>query len=91
MLGALAHWPGLTRPRLAGFQVSTEVIRHGGRDFATGKTVEMEGIVELKNVPRWRVVGRLRTAASPNNLPLELDRVLDSVCYFQLKTSASEE
>ena len=24
MLGALAHWPGLTRPRLAGFQVSTE-------------------------------------------------------------------
>jgi hypothetical protein len=24
VLGALAHWPGLTRPRLAGFQVSTE-------------------------------------------------------------------
>jgi hypothetical protein len=24
VLGVLAHWPGLTRPRLAGFQVSTE-------------------------------------------------------------------
>jgi hypothetical protein len=33
VLGALAHWPGLTRPRLAGFQVSTEGHRHVSADL----------------------------------------------------------
>ncbi len=35
MLGALAHWPVLPRPQLAGFQVSTEVyarVSTGGQD-----------------------------------------------------------
>jgi hypothetical protein len=83
-------------PKLNGKAQATElndfdVIRFDGRDFVTGKTVLMDGIVELKNVPRWRVVGRVRIATSPNRLQRELDQVLDSVCYFQLKTSASEE
>ncbi|PYN58023.1 MAG: hypothetical protein DMD94_02295 [Candidatus Rokuibacteriota bacterium] len=67
-----------------------DVIRFGGREFVTGKTVEMDGIVELKNVPRWRVVSRVRIAASPNRPEPDLDKVLDSVCYFQLKASPSK-
>lgn len=87
---------GYMLPKLNGTVPPTDlndfdVIRFGGRDFVTGKTVEMGGLGELKNVARWRVIGRVRIAASPNGLEPELDRVLDSVCYFQLKTSASEE
>ena len=81
---------GYQLPKLNGRVLPTglndfDVIRFGGRDFVTGKTVEMEGIVELKNVPRWRVVSRVRIAASPNRLEPDLGKVLDSVCYFQLK------
>ena len=39
-LGRLSHWPVLPRPRLAGFQVSTEVPRLGTRSDSAPYTVD---------------------------------------------------
>ena len=79
---------GYSFPKLKGAVQPTDlndfdVIRFRGQSFVTGKTVVMDGSVELTHVPRWRIISRVRLA-TPGKGGDQLDRVLDSVCYFRL-------
>jgi hypothetical protein len=62
-----------------------DVIQFNGKQYVTGKTVVMDGIVELHDTPQWRIVSRVRYGEPARPPKGGLDRVLDSVCYFKLK------
>lgn len=62
-----------------------DLIQFRGQYYVTGKTVEMDGIIETHDNPQWRVVSRTRHGKPETPPKLELDWTLDSVCYFQLK------
>lgn len=83
---------GYDFPKLNGKVGPTElndfdVIQFKGKQYVTGKTVIMNGIVEELNVPRWRIVSRVRFGKPPISVASSLDWTLDSICYFRLKTN----
>jgi hypothetical protein len=83
---------GYNLPALIGKEQGTQlndfdVIRFNGKYYVTGKTVVLDGTVELHNVPKWRVIGHVRYGKPTTRYEEELDWVLDSVCYFRLITA----
>jgi len=62
-----------------------DVIQFNGKQYVTGKTVDMDGIEEVHNDPQWRIVSRVRYGEPARPPQGGLDRVLDSICYFKLK------
>lgn len=61
------------------------IIRFDGKYYVTGKTVEMDGIVEVRDSPQRRVISRVRYGEPETPPEDELDWVLDSICYFEMK------
>lgn len=62
-----------------------DVIQINGKQFVTGKSVDMDGVIELHDTPQWRIISRVRYGKPAKPPESELDWVLDSVCYFKLK------
>ena len=68
MLGALAHWPVLTRPRLAGFQVSTEAL--------TGDRAARVILFRLENTRTGHVIERLEAVLAASSEALSRGAIL---------------
>jgi uncharacterized protein len=64
-----------------------DVIRFDGKYYVTGKTVDMDGVIEMRDSPRWRVIGRVRYGEPELPSENDLDWILDSVCYFEMKNT----
>lgn len=62
-----------------------DLIQYNGKYYVTGKTVEMDGVIEIRDDPQWRVISRVRSGEPETSPESILDWVLDSVCYFKLK------
>ncbi len=55
MLGALAHWPDLTRPRLAGFQVSTEGVTKEEAEQLSGLRTKVHALESEADAARLQI------------------------------------
>ncbi len=78
-------FPKMKKKAIPGTLNDFDVIQFNGKYYVTGKTVEMDGIVEMHGAPQRRVISRVRLV-KPEVSP-ELDLILDSVCYLELKNN----
>jgi uncharacterized protein YecT (DUF1311 family) len=85
MGGGGYDFPKLKGHAIPGTLNDFDLIQFHGKYYVTGKTVEMDGIVETHDNPQWRVISRVRHGEPETPPESELDWVLDSVCYFKLK------
>ncbi len=61
-----------------------DVIGFKGRHYITARTAVLNGIREVMDVQRWRVVGTVRLGNPPERSESDLDWVLNSICYLRM-------
>jgi uncharacterized protein len=79
------HFPKLKGRTQSATLNDFDLIQFKSKYYVTGKSVDLDGVIEIRATPQWRVISRVRFVKPSTEPRLDLDRVLDSVCYFKMK------